>query len=443
MEPELVKIVKKAKSRVDLYRAPRLAIENTFAKPCSSGKCSRNLNVAVVAAPCHGFGDIIFASKFAHYLKNGFGRFSRSLSKNVTIITPAPEMFEKLGVKDIKIVALKGATNQCRRLRNYKRPSGLPKFDLIFIAPLMISFKIDYADVKALFKESTPFNTLFLSEYQDKLNKGFDINTGVGEKYDGLLFDDVKIPSRLKALGSEPYALAYLAKDAGPRNCLANFIKMIVAKYHTKHPRLQIVIPEWATKALANNKALRSFVKKNGYPSIVIRTKEGEKFMECEFTDDQGCKLSTKQSGVLILRTDILPVSRPEMLSLMKHSIPDVLVTGDQSVTDVIDCCQSKNIWYQTVSWKKNLAKALAKELPQKYLASANTSCGSLNAIKWNNAGTKFKSQNDFRKKARGKIEAAFLAASMAAKKGTVIHDYLGQLKKSANKDELLDVISD
>ena len=32
----------------------------------------------------------------------------------------------------------------------------------------------------------------------------------------------------------------------------------------------------------------------------------------------------------------------------MKDSVEDILVTGDQSLTDVLSCCKSnKNVWYQ------------------------------------------------------------------------------------------------
>jgi hypothetical protein len=404
-------MVRDAQNKVELYHAPRDAIEKLYKRPCSHKKCRKDLNVAVVTAPCNGFGDVVFATKFARYLKNGLTKGSKPYSKNVSIITPTPDMFHKLGVRDIDIYELKGGQAQCRRLQAYNRPRGLPKQDIIFIAPLMIGFDPNYRDVKALLKESTPFNTIFLSEYQDYLDKGFDFTTGVGDGYSGMLFDGVKPSKRLKKLGKWPYAMAYLAKDAGPKRCLNDFVKMIVAKYHKTHPHMQIVVPGWAAEKIQNSPSMQKFIKK--------------------YYD----------TGSLKIRGDIFPVPRKDMLSLIKYSIPDILVTGDQSVTDVIDCCQNKNIWYQTVSWKIPLAKAMADELPQRFLSKPSTSCGTLKAIRWNNKGTTFKKHHDFRRLARHQLDVIFRAASEARDPKTVTYRYLGQLKKSAGKKALLTAI--
>jgi len=431
MDKILKKDIKNASGKQDLYRAPRIAIEDAYKNPCKSG-CDRNLNVAVVASPCHGFGDVIFATKFARYLKHGFKKGSTPLSKRVSIVTPTPEMFKKLGVNDIKIVPLKSKSKvaQCRRLRAYPRPQGAKApFDLIFIAPLMNSFNINYADVKALFKESTPFNTIFLSEYQDNPRKDFDILTGVGSDYDGILFDDQKPNRKLKTLGRHPYALAYLAKDAGIDTCLQNFVKMVIAKYKNKNT-LQIVVPQWAAKELATDKNFLKFAKKY-FPIILVQMSDQTKVLEGE---------NTPRGKKLIIRGDVLPVSRPDMLSLMKHSLPDILVTGDQSITDVIGCCNRKTVWYQTVPWKISLAKALAKEMPQKYLRNERTSCGTLKGFKVDSNLKRFKSQHDFRKKARPTIEAAFRAASEAKKKGSLINQYLNKLDKTSSKKQLLEL---
>ena len=434
MERKLKELVNSAKTRIDLYKAPRKAIELSIKNPCGvhHSECSRNLNIAIVAAPCHGFGDIIFATKFARYIKYGFSGKFRGYSKNVTIVTPSPDMFTKLGVKDVKIVPLKGGSQQCRRLKSYNRPKNLKKFDLIFVAPLMADFKIDYADVKALFKESTPFNTIFLSEYQPRRSIDYDFATGSGPNHDGLLFDGLKSSAKLKTLGREPYALAYIAKDVGVPYCLSNFVKMIVAKYHKKYHNLQIVMPEWGITELSDNAALIKFVKKY-YPNINLKMKSGT-----IAAPSGNAAVSTKNNNTLTLRGDILPVSRPDMLSLIKYSIEDILITGDQSITDVIDCCQQKNIWYQTVPWKSNFAKSLAAELPQKYLGRASTSCGTLKAIKWNRwKSATFKSRNDFRKKSKKRLDAIFRAATEAKNKNSIVGKYLDLMDQRVGKKSL------
>ncbi len=434
MEAKLKELVLQATNNIDLYKAPRDAIEELYKNPCTQKKCYRNLNVAVVVAPCHGFGDVIFATKFARYLKKGLTPNSQLYSHKVTIITPTPAMFEKLNVVGIPIVSLKGNIKQCRRLRNYNRPPGLGTLDLIFIAPLPIGFSIIYSDVRSLFKESTPFNTIFLSEYQAALSKPaqvtkYDIPTGIGDDYMGLLFDGTKPPPKLKIIDSTPYALAYLARDVGIPYCLSNFVKMIVEKYHKKFPRLQIVMPLWGVKQLLTNIALKRFIHRY-YPNVIVKTKEVKKQL-----------YTSAKSGTLTIRGDILSVSRPDMLSLIKYSIPDILVTGDQSITDVIDCCQMKTIWYQTVPWKSQFAKELSIGLSNEYLYKATTSCGTLKAIQWKAKKTTFKADNDFRKKAKHLLDVIFRAASDARRPNTIVAKYLAQLKKSKSKKLLLKIL--
>ena len=67
----------------------------------------------------------------------------------------------------------------------------------------------------------------------------------------------------------------------------------------------------------------------------------------------------------------------------MKDSVNDILVTGDQSLTDIISCCKSnKTVWYQIAPWKKGLADQLSKYF--KYFKTYKTSCGTLKAINLN-----------------------------------------------------------
>ena len=65
----------------------------------------------------------------------------------------------------------------------------------------------------------------------------------------------------------------------------------------------------------------------------------------------------------------------------MKDSVKDILVTGDQSLTDIISCCKYKRVWYQIAPWKKGLAENLHKHLPNEYYGTYKTSCGTLKSI--------------------------------------------------------------
>ena len=78
-------------------------------------------------------------------------------------------------------------------------------------------------------------------------------------------------------------------------------------------------------------------------------------------------KQGNNNNRTLIFRGDILPKPRKEFISLIKYSVDDVLLTGDQSITDAFSCCQKKVIWYQIAPWKKNFAKQMAIHIPNKY----------------------------------------------------------------------------
>ena len=94
----------------------------------------------------------------------------------------------------------------------------------------------------------------------------------------------------------------------------------------------------------------------------------------------------------------------------MKDSINDILVTGDQSLTDIISCCKTKQVWYQIAPWKKGLAWNLYKELPNAYFKSFQTSCGTLKSlntkIDWNN----FMKKYDFRINGRKRFDSILIS---------------------------------
>ena len=76
------------------------------------------------------------------------------------------------------------------------------------------------------------------------------------------------------------------------------------------------------------------------------------------YPDDEVIRFEDdKDKSILTLRGDILPQKRDTFISLMKDSVNDILVTGDQSLTDIISCCKYKTVWYQIAPWKARLAK--------------------------------------------------------------------------------------
>ena len=110
--------------------------------------------------------------------------------------------------------------------------------------------------------------------------------------------------------------------------------------------------------------------------------------------------------NILTFRVDILPVSNKDMFGLMEHSVKDILLTGDQSITDALSCCSSKNIFYQIAPWKITFGHELAKHLPNKFLKSIKTSCGTLKAIRYNSNYKNFIKNWDFRILAKPKMDA-------------------------------------
>ena len=92
--------------------------------------------------------------------------------------------------------------------------------------------------------------------------------------------------------------------------------------------------------------------------------------------------LSNEKGNSFILRGDILPQPRTDFISLIKYSLSDVLLTGDQSITDAFSYCRmNKRIWYETAPWKYEFIQELSKVIPNKYLRDFRTSCGCLKGI--------------------------------------------------------------
>ena len=175
---------------------------------------------------------------------------------------------------------------------------------------------------------------------------------------------------------------------------------MVTKKYYKKHKKFDIVIPSWFSD-MNMKRFLKSKVSKY-YPNIIIKEKNGDKIIL--FEDDE-------KDNTLTFRCDIFPVPNKLMIQIMRNSVNDILLTGDQSITDALSCCDTKNIFYQIAPWKSDLGRQLAKEMPNKYLKSVKTSCGTLNAIRYKSKYTKFVRDWDFRTRSKDKLDAIILSA--------------------------------
>ena len=151
---------------------------------------------------------------------------------------------------------------------------------------------------------------------------------------------------------------------------------------------------------------------KKYYPNVYIKTKDSEDII----SEGEG-------KNQLTFRVDILPVPYKEIQGIMEHSLKDILLTGDQSITDALSCCSDKNIFYQIAPWKEDFGYNLSKELPNKYLENVKTSCGTMNALKYKSNYKKFIRNWDFETLAKTKMDAIILAANFRKENKEITED--------------------
>lgn len=357
---------------------------------CENKNCT-NISVLILNAPCNGFGDLIFAIKIAKYIKEWY-------NINPIIATTFYSGLIKLGWPEDEAAEIKSSSYiQCRRFSRMKLNLNITP-NLILVAPLQFDFDANLRDVQALIPTATKYNTFTFSEYNDTTKKNFDFHTGIGNKRLGLLLTDSEYGEMPKSL-TKKYALAYIA---GPdslntaERCMASFLQMLAVKY----PNLEeVVTPQWIEEILSH---LSNKLKKYYGKLIVKKKNKSDVYV-----------INKNLNNYLIFRADILPVSNPIMLTLIKNSISDILLTGDQSITDCLSCCSNKNIFYQIAPWKSSFGNELAKHLPNKFYKSTKTSCGTLEAIKYKSNYKKFVKKWDFRILGKPKMDAIFATIEM------------------------------
>ena len=152
--------------------------------------------------------------------------------------------------------------------------------------------------------------------------------------------------------------------------CILSFIEMICSKYN-KNKKFQLIIPPWFCSSDMNYEIsiLTSPNLKTRYNNIVKKYFNSSILI---LKDNITLKLfsdGVKNNNTFVLRGDILPKQRKDFISLIKYSVEDVLLTGDQSITDGLAySSKNKRIWYQISPWKKDFISEVSKEIPNKYL---------------------------------------------------------------------------
>jgi len=366
---------------------------------------SKTLSILILNAPCNGFGDIIFAMKLAHYIKKWYNVVPKIASTQI-------KSFIDLGhdEKDMIHLTTNFGNGQCRRFLYLSFPLNMPVFDVILVAPVQADFKPSISDIRAKIPYANRMNTLFFSEYNDNLDKEFDFNTGLGKGYDGLFIESfVDLPKKLSIDGLVPnrYAVSYIANQDDACDCLHSFVKLIVKKYSALHDSFDIVIPDWiefeSEKSDFYTIGTFAIVKTclKYFDAVYLQTKTYLVLLR------QNAKIEGRPRSTLTFRQDIMPLPYPKMAELYKFSVREILITGDQSISDVIGCCwQDKLPFYQIVSWKRAFAKQLALLLPQKYIKYKKTSCGSISATKYKPQFKRFVEKNNFSAIGKPKLDA-------------------------------------
>lgn len=363
------------------------------------------IKIGLFNVPCGGFGDIIVTKTFHDYLKEWYP------SAHISICTTGPQKYQQLGLKNTKIfkmVRKDGSTwdeGECSEYHELKLVNKSVKFDIMIVIPI-INYVFNIKKFKKLIPYANIFNTFSVSEYNGEFPP-YTFPIGVGKGQLGLLFN--QFPTKQQNLIKGPYALVYIqpspAWGVHSKYCFLSYLEMICKNYHKKHNDFQIVIPKWIYETLDENYNFMNETKKiimKYYGRLSIISSEKEKFILDE----------NNKTGELVLRADILPQKREIFISLMKDSIKDILVTGDQSLTDIISCCKQKRVWYQIAPWKKGLAENLHIHLPNKHYGTYKTSCGTLKSldteINWKN----FMKNYDFRIHGKKRMDAILVGYS-------------------------------
>jgi hypothetical protein len=349
-----------------------------------------DLRILLLNAPCNGFGDIVFAMKLASYIKKWY---------DITpmIASTQTHYFLDLGEKEENMIRMTTSKNtQCRRFARLTLPDNLPTFDVILVAPMQADYGPDIKDVQAILPYANTLNTLFFSEYNDDLGKGFDFNMGLGNGRDGMLLDSFVKEAPIETIENmrlKPgtYAVIYIANLDTSYKCMNMFIEMVVKKY-SHLPLFEIVLPNWVNidaKLVDKLKPYFSQITVETKPKITVYYR------------------SLPEKNLLTFRQDIFPLKYKDMSALYKYSVRDILLTGDQSISDVIGCCwEDKLPFYQVVPWKKDFSKKLAQLLPQKFIKSSRTACGSLDAIHYQPDFKKFVETQNFSNHGKIKLDA-------------------------------------
>jgi hypothetical protein len=387
MNEQLIQSVKSTKYYEELYEIPWRLNEG------KKNTNKRKLRIGLINVPCGGFGDIIVCQTFYEYLTSWYP------DHEVIVCTTTPEKFKKLGINTKGYVKIHvHGDEECEpyNLMYFKKQ---PKpFDIMICVPI-INYQFNINQFKKFIPYANLFNTFTMSEYNGYIPP-YTFPIGVGKDQLGLFITNQKVKKH--TILDSPYSMVYIQPSplwgVHSRTCFLKFIEMISKKYHSKHPLFQVIVQSWIVDELNESPNFKSKFKQAVLPyytNIYVNSSDGQ-----DIFIDGG------EGNTLIIRGDILPKPRPEFISLMKYSVEDILLTGDQSITDCFSVANNKRVWYQIAPWKTDFAKGLSESIPDKYISNFRTTCGSLKGIHQKVNYKPFLKEYDFRKLGKQRMDA-------------------------------------
>lgn len=392
------------------------------------------IHIGLINIPCNGFGDLINCSLFFQYLKEWYPNI------RVSICTSEVNKFKSLKLKGLKFIELKSKKDQteCGNYGDYKfKNKELSNFDIIGIVPLLLTDGItdgfNLSQLRKLIPYASYFNTFTVSEYNGEAPP-YTFPIGIGGDNLGLFLNDLEIKKH--DLIKQPYVMSYTAGidydgvSTHAISCYLSFVEMIVKKYN-HYSKLQIIIPTWVSVQIEDNDNFKYKLKK------IIR-KYYQKIHLINDSKDEIILLDEKKGKQFILRGDILPQPRENFISLIRYSLPDVLLTGDQSITDAFSHCRmNKRIWYEIAPWKYNFIDELSSVIPNNYLNDFRTSCGCIKGIKLHLNNSEVIKNYDFRKLGKKRMDSVLIQYQM--KDHPIFKIYMDCVEHSRSKEKALE----
>lgn len=320
-----------------------------------------------------GFGDLIFTLKL-------YAIFKKWYNISPYIVSPTPDKFLSNGISKSKVLHLKIPKSESHEAHKYIEDSdSIPivtmndtiwkkNFDIIFVTPVtMDGWENNLGHFKSIFPYITS-NILYRFSAYDHGGMTYEIPLGLSEDRYGIFISPTQIST--KRIIKNPYIMTHISNinwteaEGDYKSCLSNFLKLMAKKYHKTYPVLDIVVSKSITNDFASTdrdrfNKLKDYLKKF-YGKVKVIKSESDTLLE------EG----------LNIRSDLPVMPHIKFTSLFQHCLPDVLGTGNQTISDLVSCCTNFNIYYQTLPWEVSFAKNLGRILKKDYLTVRRSACG-------------------------------------------------------------------